>query len=189
MLSIATNQMGYDLGFTIGAYTGGTNTNTSAAFTNANAPGAPAALGTPGIDLRQVFGTVGTPTFGSVKIGRDLGLFGGDAILNDATLLGLGSPLTTNAPRNTALGRIGIGYVYADWLPQIAYTTPDFNGFTATIAAMTPYNAVNFAGTTPAHGNVRALFLDPYRSGTAGSPGPDQVEGQYRAWRCVDRLG
>ncbi len=78
-----------------------------------------------------------------------LGLFGSDAILNDATLLGLGSPLTTNAPRNTSLGRIGIGYVYADWLPQITYTTPDFNGFTASIAAITPFNAVAFgeAGT------------------------------------------
>ena len=40
VLSIATNQMGYDLGFTIGAYTGGTNTNTAAGSTNANNPGA-----------------------------------------------------------------------------------------------------------------------------------------------------
>jgi hypothetical protein len=138
VLSIATNQMGYDLGFTIGAYVGGNNVATSTTVLNANSFGAPLALGTPGIDLRQVFGTVGTPTFGTVKIGRDLGLFGSDAILNDATLLGLGSPLATNAPRNTTLGRIGIGYVYADWIPQVTYTTPDFNGFTASIGAFTP---------------------------------------------------
>ncbi|MGB7126914.1 MAG: porin [Methylovirgula sp.] len=137
VLSLATNQMGYDLGFTIGAYTGGNNVGTTCAL-NANCAGAPLALGTPGIDLRQVFGTVGTPTFGTVKIGRDLGLFGSDAILNDATLLGMGSPLATNAPRNTTLGRIGIGYVYADWIPQVTYTTPDFNGFTASIGAFTP---------------------------------------------------
>jgi hypothetical protein len=176
VLSIATNQMGYDLGFTIGAYTGGTNTNVSSAFTNANASGAPAALGTPGIDLRQVFGTVGTPTFGSVKIGRDLGLFGSDAILNDATLLGLGSPLTTNAPRNTTLGRIGIGYVYADWIPQITYTTPDFNGFTASIGAFTPYNTVNFAGITPA----TATFA-PYSSTLTGQELPE-VQAQIK-WK------
>jgi hypothetical protein len=176
VLSIATNQMGYDLGFTIGAYTGGTNTNTSAGGSNANNPGTATALGTPGIDLRQVFGTVGTPTFGSVKIGRDLGLFGSDAILNDATLLGLGSPLTTNAPRNTTLGRIGVGYVYADWLPQIAYTTPDFNGFTATIAAMTPYNTVNFAGTTP----VTATFA-PYSATLTGQELPE-VQAQIK-WK------
>jgi hypothetical protein len=138
VLSIATNQMGYDLGFTIGAYVGGNNVDTASTALNANSLGAPLALGTPGIDLRQIFGTVGTPTFGSVKIGRDLGLFGSDAILNDATLLGLGSPLSTNAPRNTTLGRIGIGYVYADWIPQVTYTTPDFNGFTASIGAFTP---------------------------------------------------
>ncbi len=139
VLSIATNQMGYDLGFTIGAYTGGNNVTPNAA--NANGPGFPEALGTPGIDLRQVFGTVGTPTFGTVKIGRDLGLFGSDAILNDLTLLGMGSPLATNAPHNTTLGRIGIGYVYADWIPQVTYTTPDFNGFTASIGAFTPLDA------------------------------------------------
>ncbi len=176
VLSIATNQMGYDLGFTIGAYTGGTNTNTSVGGTNANNVGSPIALGTPGIDLRQVFGTVGTPTFGSVKIGRDLGLFGGDAILNDATLLGMGSPLATNAPRNTALGRIGVGYVYADWLPQITYTTPDFNGFTASIAAVTPYNAVNFAGATPA----TATFAD-YSSSLSGQELPE-VQAQIK-WK------
>jgi hypothetical protein len=138
VLSIATNQLGYDLGFTIGAYTGGTNTDTAAGGSNANNPGDPFALGTPGIDLRQVFGTVGTSTFGTVKIGRDLGIFGSDAILNDATLLGMGSPLASNAPRNTTLGRIGIGYVYADWIPQVTYTTPDFNGFTASIGAFQP---------------------------------------------------
>ncbi len=147
VLSIATNQMGYDLGFTIGAYTGGTNTDTSCGA-NANCGGYPYALGTPGIDLRQVFGTVGTPTFGSVKIGRDLGLFGSDAILNDATLLGMGTPLTTNAPRNTTLGRIGIGYVYADWIPQVTYTTPDFNGFTASIGAFTPLDSTGGIYTT-----------------------------------------
>ncbi|MDR3471299.1 MAG: porin, partial [Devosia sp.] len=147
VLSIATNQMGYDLGFTIGAYTGGNNVT---GVGGANSTGNPYALGTPGIDLRQVFGTVGTPTFGTVKIGRDLGLFGSDAILNDATLLGMGSPLTTQTPSNTTLGRIGIGYVYADWIPQITYTTPDFNGFTASIGAFTPLNATGgiFTSTT-----------------------------------------
>ncbi|MGB6921357.1 MAG: porin [Methylovirgula sp.] len=144
VLSLATNQMGYDLGFTIGAYTGGNNVSPTGGV-NANSGGVPIALGTPGIDLRQIFGTVGTPTFGSVKIGRDLGLFGSDAILNDLTLLGMGSPLVTSAPRNTTLGRIGIGYVYADWIPQITYTTPDFDGFTASIGAFTPLDAFPFA--------------------------------------------
>jgi hypothetical protein len=158
VLSLATNQMGYDLGFTIGAYTGGSDIQSSPLTgVNQNQLGSPIGIGTPGIDLRQVFGTVGTATFGSVKIGRDLGLFGSDAILNDATLLGMGSPLSTSAPRNTTLGRIGIGYVYADWIPQVTYTTPDFNGFTASIGAFTPLYAVPFAGITALTGVSAAI--------------------------------
>ena len=50
------------------------------------------ALGTPGIDFRQQFATLGRAHLGTLKIGRDLGLFGQEAILNDMTLLGAGSP-------------------------------------------------------------------------------------------------
>jgi hypothetical protein len=176
VLSIATNQMGYDLGFTIGAYVGGNNINTGADFANANSVGGNAALGTPGIDLRQVFGTVGTPTFGSVKMGRDLGLFGSDAILNDATLLGMGSPLTTNAPRNTTLGRIGIGYVYADWIPQVTYTTPDFNGFTASIGAFTPLITADIFS-----GSASGSFNGPVSATVTGAQAP-MVQGQLK-WK------
>ena len=49
------------------------------------------ALGVPGIDFRQQFATLGQAHFGTLKIGRDLGLFGQEAILNDMTLLGAGS--------------------------------------------------------------------------------------------------
>jgi len=30
---------------------------------------------------------------------------------------------------NTTLGRIGVGYIYADWIPQISYTSPKSGGF------------------------------------------------------------
>jgi len=144
VLNLATHQMGYDLGFTIGAYVGGNNIEPN--IVNANGGGSPVALGTAGIDLRQVFGTIGTPGFGTVKVGRDLGLFGSDAILNDATLLGVGTSAATSAPGNTTLGRIGIGYVYADWIPQVTYTTPDFNGFTASVGAFTPLDTTDLFG-------------------------------------------
>lgn len=139
-VSLSTNQEGYDLSATFGAYVGGNNA------AQPNGAGAPNALGSSGIDFRQVFGTVGTAQFGTVKIGRDLGLFGADAILNDATLFGSGTLLTNSQPGNTSLGRIGLGYIYADWIPQVTYTTPDYNGFTASIGVFTPYNAVNFGG-------------------------------------------
>ncbi len=154
-LSLATNQMGYDLGFTISAYTGGNNVSGTG---GANSTGNPIAFGTPGIDLRQVFGTVGTPTVGTVKIGRDLGLFGSNAILNDATLFGMGTHAGIANPSNTTLGRIGIGYVYADWIPGVVYTTPDYHGFTASIGAYTPLDATGLAGLTAAGAAMNDQF-------------------------------
>ena len=160
-LSIATNQMGYDLGFTVDAFFAGNNINTSSGPFNANNGGAPVGLGTPGIDLRRIFGTIGTPEWGTVKIGRDLGLFGGDAILNDFTLFGSGTPAGNAAPSNTALGRIGLGYVYADWIPQITYTTPDYYGFTASVGMFTPLDAINETGDVFGLAAARPGFSGP----------------------------
>ena len=108
-----------------------------------------AALGTPGIDFRQQFATLGHAHFGSLKIGRDLGLFGQEAILSDMTLLGAGSPGLSGAvtgvggnfnPGNVTLGRIGVGYVYTDFIPQITYTTPSFHGVQGSFGVFTPYD-------------------------------------------------
>lgn len=179
VLSLATNQMGWDLGFTAGAYFGGNNVFPGAA--NANGAGSPIGLGTPGIDLRQVFGTIGTPEYGTLKIGRDLGLFGGDAILNDFTLFGVGTPSGTAAPSNTSLGRIGIGYVYADWIPQITYTTPVWNGFTASVGLFTPLNAINttasFADTLTLPGFGPSVG---FSSGTMTAHDQPQFQGRIK---------
>ena len=73
--------------------------------------------------------TFGDASWGTVKMGRDIGLFGKDAILDDMTLLGVGTAAAGNAaPSNTSLGRIGIGYIYTDWEPQITYTTAESHG-------------------------------------------------------------
>ncbi len=177
VLSLATNQMGYDIGFTAGAYFGGNNVDPGAA--NANGAGSPIGLGTPGIDLRQVFGTIGTPEFGTVKIGRDLGLFGGEAILNDFTLFGVGTPAGNAAPGNTSLGRIGLGYIYADWLPQIAYSTPTWNGFTATVALMTPLDTVDGTGESPGFYNYPGTIYSPFEFPSSGvMTGHDQPQFQ-----------
>jgi len=88
---------------------------------------------------RQAFLTFGDKSWGSVKVGKDLGIFGSTAILNDMTLLGVGAGSGT-AGNTTTLGRIGTGYVYADWIGQIAYTTPNMNGFSA-LGITQPWNA------------------------------------------------
>jgi hypothetical protein len=143
-VGISTNQMGWDVGVYFGAYIGGNNINWG--FSGANSAGAPFALGTAGIDFRQVFGTIGTPSFGTVKIGRDIGVFASDAILNDLTLFGVGTPAGNLHPSNTTLGRIGIGYIYTDFMPQITYKSPTWGGFTFWLAAMTPLDELNFSG-------------------------------------------
>ena len=74
---------------------------------------------------RQAFITFGDASWGSVKVGKDLGIFAGDAILSDMTLLGVGGGVPQGA---TTLGGIGTGYLYPGWRGQIAYTTPNMNG-------------------------------------------------------------
>src|SRR5450631_2527909 len=134
-----TRQDNFDIGVTIGFYPG---INSSAAQ-GVNGPGLPAALQTPGIDARQAFFTFGDKSWGTVKIGRDIGLFGKDAILDDMTLLGVGTASGNAAPSNTSLGRIGLGYIYTDWEPQITYTSASFSGFVFSAGIFQPLNEFN----------------------------------------------
>jgi len=88
---------------------------------------------------RQAYVSFGDKSWGSIKLGKDLGIFAGDAILNDMTLLGVGAVYGGAASgSSTTLGGIGSGYIYAAWKGQIAYTTPNFNGFQATVAITNP---------------------------------------------------
>jgi predicted porin len=85
------------------------------------------AFGNNSINIRQSYLSFGDKSWGTIKAGRDLGLFGSDAILSDMTLLGVGSGAGQGG--TTTLGRIGSGYQYADWMGQITYISPNFNGF------------------------------------------------------------
>jgi predicted porin len=100
---------------------------------------------------RQAFMTIGDASWGSVKLGKDLGIFASDAILNDMTLLGVGAGAGGLAGNTTTLGRIGSGYIYADWKSQIAYTSPNWNGFSFTAGVTQGWNAQDaFANGTSA---------------------------------------
>jgi hypothetical protein len=81
--------------------------------------------------------TFGDKSWGTIKAGRDLGLFGSDAILSDMTLLGVG--VGAGAGGSSTLGRIGSGYVYADWVGQIQYASPNWNGFSFAAAVREPW--------------------------------------------------
>jgi len=90
---------------------------------------------------RQAFLTFGDKSWGTVKMGKDIGIFARNAILSDMTLLGVGGGFN-NSGVSTTTGGIGTGYIYAAWKGQIAYTTPDMNGFQATVGITNP-NQVN----------------------------------------------
>ena len=126
-LSASTTQAGYDLAATFGFFPG-ISTNDGSPNLQQGAGRTNIALGTTAIDMRQVFLTFGNDRMGTVLMGRNIGLFGQDAILGDMTLLGVGTVGSNAAPANTSLGSIGLGYIYTDWLAQIDYTTPNFNG-------------------------------------------------------------
>ena len=155
-ISAATTQAGYDIGVTFGLYPGiSTNNGGSPNLQGVGAAGGGAlatntALGTAGLDVRQVFLTFGNKDMGTVLAGRNIGLFQADAILNDMTLLGVGANGSNAAPTNTSLGSIGYGYIYTDWLAQINYTTPDLNGTKITIGIFDPVESLtDGTGPTP----------------------------------------
>jgi hypothetical protein len=72
------------------------------------------------IDMRQVYLTAGG-TWGSLLMGKELGVYQRGNIHTDMTLLGVG---VGGGGRGTALGRIGYGYLYTDFRPQLTYTSP-----------------------------------------------------------------
>jgi predicted porin len=149
-ISASTTQAGYDLNVTFGLFPGiSTNDGGSPNLQNNPSGLSPnTALGTTGLDVRQVYLTFGNDRMGTVLAGRNIGLFGQDAILGDMTLLGVGAGGGDHAaPANTSLGSIGLGYIYTDWLAQIDYTTPDISGFKFTIGIFDPVEPLGPAST------------------------------------------
>jgi hypothetical protein len=104
-------------------------------------------------------------------LGRDIGLFGKDAILDDMTLLGVGTALANPAPSNTSLGRIGIGYIYTDWEPQITYTTANFGGFSASAGVFQPLDSGAYTSHNSPQFQAGASFA-------FGDPKSDPVSGK-----------
>ena len=123
-----TRQNDLDVGFTISINPGSSTTN--------------AGRQTSQQENRQAFLTMGDKSWGSIKIGKDLGIFASDAILNDMTLLGVGSGAGSLAGNTTTLGRIGTGFMYADWKSQIAYSSPNFSGFSFTAGITQAWDAI-----------------------------------------------
>ena len=130
-----TRQNDLDVGFTISINPGASTTH-SGIQTEPNNQ-----------ENRQAFLTFGDKSWGSIKLGKDLGIYASDAILNDMTLLGVGSAAGGLAGNTTTLGRIGTGFMYADWKSQAAYSSPNWNGFSFTAGVTQAWNVIEALNT------------------------------------------
>ncbi len=98
-------------------------------------------------EQREVYATV-AGSFGTVLMGKALGLYGSNAILTEQTLFGVG--WGTGGNGTTTLGGIGIGYDYADWRSQFRWTSNDMNGFQVALAVVdTQGTGANLGGVGP----------------------------------------
>ena len=108
--SAASTQGGYDVKALIGIY---------------NSTATDSAIGQNSVvDVRQAYFTFGNAQMGTVKLGRDYGIFGANAILRDMTLLGAGAPVQATQRGRVTLGHIGAGYTYLGNYGQMMYSTP-----------------------------------------------------------------
>jgi predicted porin len=144
LVTSATSQLGgYDVKALIGIYA---HTATDSAISQNS-----------GVDVRQAFFSFGNAGLGTVKLGRDYGIFGANAILNDMTLMGVGAPVQATQRGRVALGHIGAGYAYLNHYGQIAYTTPELgSGLSVDLGLMSPVDdtpvvapSAYSAGSTP----------------------------------------
>jgi predicted porin len=108
--SAASTQGGYDVKALIGIY---------------NSTATDSAIGQNSVvDVRQAYFTFGNADMGTIKLGRDNGIFGANAIFSDMTLLGAGAPVQATQRGRVTLGHIGAGYSYVGYYGQMAYSAP-----------------------------------------------------------------
>ena len=165
-----TRQNDLDVGFTI-------SINPGSSTTRAGIQNGGDGTGNSNQENRQAFVTFGDKSWGSIKLGKDLGIFASDAILNDMTLLGVGSGAGFLAGNTTTLGRIGTGFIYADWKSQIAYSSPNFSGFSFTAGVTQSWDAQSITTVTNLQG--QPVPGDAGASGREGSVPAIEAKASY----------
>jgi predicted porin len=162
-----TRQNDLDVGFTISLNPGASTTR--AGIQSANQ------------ENRQAFVTFGDASWGSVKLGKDLGVYASDAILNDMTLLGVGSGAGFLAGNTTTLGRIGTGFMYADWKSQVVYSSPNFNGFNFSAGVTQAWNATAAGQFASDENSNNAEYAGPFDSALSTGRGGSQPAFEAKA--------
>jgi hypothetical protein len=130
------------------------------------------------IDTRELW-FAADGSFGQVLAGKALNLFQGKSILTDMTLFGVGDP---GSPKSggTTLGHIGSGYLYAEFSPNIRYTTPDFGGLKVAVSLVDPSKIAGSgnAATTTKSPAVEAEIT--YNAKFTGGTAQAWVNGLYQ---------
>ena len=108
--SATSNQNGWDVKALIGIYVA--TATDSAIAQNSD------------VDIRQAYFSFGRPEFGTIKMGRDYGMFGYKVITTDMTIQGVGAPVQATQRGRVTLGHIGAGYAYPNHYGQVVYSAP-----------------------------------------------------------------
>jgi predicted porin len=116
---VKTTAAGWDIGGALGYWS---NASSSGSGTNG-------AFGFTKTDQRQNYVTFGKKDVGTIKVGRDFAIFGGEALSADMTVAGVGTAGYNGPGGNSTAGRIGVGYFFLDEDAQITYTSPKLSGF------------------------------------------------------------
>ena len=110
------------------------------------------------IDTRELW-FAADGSFGQVLAGKALNLFQGKSILTDMTLFGVGD-LGSPKSGGTTLGHIGSGYLYAEFSPNIRYTTPDLGGLKLAVSLVDP-SKIAGSGATAATATAATVTKTP----------------------------
>jgi hypothetical protein len=116
-------------------------------------------------DNRNVYFQFGNASMGTLKFGRDIGLFMQNPILGDMTLLGVGGTPRAAEPFNTSFGMIGHGYMYTGFQPQITYSMPAAGGFNASFGL---FNPSQYAGNQRKSPGIQGLVSYDWKGGVNG---------------------
>ena len=138
------------------------------------------ALGNGQINLRETNFSV-SGSFGTILVGRSLGIYSSSGILNDMLLFGVGAaPSADNS--NTTLGRIGLGYLYTDFQPQISWTTPGLGPIGFKVGLFDPNDVISVNSAADATENVtpRVEAQATFATEVSGVSANFWVEGSYQ---------
>ncbi|HEY9277814.1 MAG TPA: porin, partial [Methylotenera sp.] len=91
------------------------------------------------------------------------------------------------AGNTTTLGRIGTGFMYADWKSQVAYSSPNWNGFSFTVGLTQAWNAWDSGVLATASNSVRAKGQTAYE-GKASYEWAGDVSGKVWASAITQKV-